>query len=63
MGCLPKDQPKKVSRKLVLTLPKESAPDPETNDGLVSAILEVLREKGYIVSRVQEAEPASELAV
>ena len=51
-----------MSRKLVLTLPKEPAPKPETDNELVSAILEVLREKGYTVSRVQEAEPASELA-
>ena len=53
---------KKAVKKPALSLPKEPAPKPETDNELVSSILEVLREKGYTVSRVQEAEPASELA-
>ena len=53
---------KKAVKKLALSLPKEPAPKPETDNELVSAILEVLWEKGYTVSHVQEAEPASELA-
>ena len=53
---------KKAVKKPALSLPKEPAPKPETDNERVSSILEVLREKGYTVSRVQEAEPASELA-
>ena len=53
---------KKAVKKPALSLPKEPTPKPETDNELVSSILEVLREKGYTVSRVQEAEPASELA-
>ena len=53
---------KKAVKKPALSLPKEPAPKPETDNELVSSILEVLREKGYTVSRVQEAEPDSELA-
>ncbi len=54
---------KKAAKKPVLSLPKEPAPKPEPDSELVSAILEVLREKGYIVSRIQEeAQPVQELA-
>ena len=52
---------KKAAKKPALALPKEPAPKPEADNELVSAILDILREKGYTVSRVQEAEPASEL--
>ena len=55
---------KKAVKKPVLSLPKEPAPKPELDGELVSAILEVLREKGYTVSRIQEpeAQPVQELA-
>ena len=54
---------KKAVKKPALSLPKEPAPKPETDNELVSSILEVLREKGYTVSRIQkEAQPVQELA-
>lgn len=53
---------KKAVKKPALSLPKEPAPKPEMDNELVSAILDVLREKGYAVSRVQEVEPTRELA-
>lgn len=52
---------KKAAKKPALTLPKGPAPKPEADNELVSAILDVLREKGYTVSCTQ-AEPAKELA-
>lgn len=54
---------KKTVKKLVLSLPKEPVPKPELDNELVSAILEVLREKGYTISPIQEeAQPVQELA-
>ena len=54
---------KKAVKKPALSLPKEPAPKPETDNELVSSILEVLREKGYTISPIQkEAQPVQELA-
>lgn len=54
---------KKAAKKLALSLTKATATKPEPDSELVSAILEILREKGYTVSRVQEeAQPVQELA-
>lgn len=54
---------KKAAKKPVLSLPKEPVPKPELDGELVSAILAVLREKGYTVSRIrEEAQPVQELA-
>lgn len=53
---------KKAAEKPALTLSKAPALKTEADNELVSAILDVLREKGYAVSRIQEVEPAKELA-
>ena len=54
---------KKAVKKPVLSLPKEPVPKLELDSELVSAILESLREKGYIISPIQEeAQPVQELA-
>lgn len=47
---------KKAAQKPVLSLPKEPVPKPEPDSELVSAILDILREKGYTVSRIRETE-------
>lgn len=50
----------KAAKKSELFLPKESALKLETDNELISAILGILREKGYIVSRIQEEDQPSQ---
>lgn len=54
---------KKTIKKPTLSLPKEPVPKPEPDSELVSAILAVLRERGYTISPIQEeTQPVQELA-
>lgn len=53
----------KPKKKPTLSLPKEPVPKPEPDSELVSAILAVLRERGYTISPIQEeTQPVQELA-